>query len=163
MREDAFQQQYEEMTDDQLEQVLADKKDLLPEAASALDREVQRRQLRPSSPPKWISEPDSEDPIHSLDEVLGYRSLQRTKKFLDRFWYWIAFGPVAVVLVSAKYAYRNPENLKASVGWVTLTIGYWLFVKLRISAYTCPRCAQRFGPGPTCFYCGFRRTSTREQ
>ena len=163
MREDAFQQQYERMTDDQLDQVVADKKDLLPEAATALDREVQRRQLSSSSPPKLISEPDSDDPIHSLDEVLGYRSLQRTNKFFDRFWYWIAFGPVAVLLVSAKYAYKNLQNLKTSVGWVILTIGYWLFVRLRISAYACPKCAQRFGPGPACWYCGFRRTSTREQ
>jgi len=162
MREDDFAQQYAGMTDDQLMQVMADKKELLPEAISALDLEVQRRQLSSSAPPQKTWEVDPDDPVRSLEDVFRYRSLQRQKRILDRFGYWIIFGPVVLLLVSARYAYKDPENLKTIVGWVILVAGYWMFTVLRISAYSCPQCAQRFGNGANCFYCGFPRSSTPE-
>lgn len=45
MNETDYQSYYEQLTDDQLRLVLADKQDLLPEAVAVLDREVKRRNL----------------------------------------------------------------------------------------------------------------------
>jgi hypothetical protein len=39
---DDFQRCYEQLTDNELGQVVADKRDLVPEAAEALEAEVQR-------------------------------------------------------------------------------------------------------------------------
>ena len=162
MPENAFEQEYAAMTDDQLLQVQADRKDLVPDALAALDREVQRRDLTPSSVPRWVPGPDSDDGTRCLEDVLGYRSLDRTRRFLGRFGYWIALGGVVLDLLSAKYAYKNPDTYKTIVGWLALVFGYWTFVRLRIAAYSCPQCAQRFGSGAACYFCGFPRACTRE-
>jgi hypothetical protein len=68
MREDAFQQEYAAMTDDQLLAVQADRQDLVPEAAVALDREVQRRGVRPAPPPEWAPNPDLDDGTRCLED-----------------------------------------------------------------------------------------------
>jgi hypothetical protein len=158
MSEESFEQYYAALTDDQIEQVQIDRKDLVPEALSALDREVKRRHLGPSEPPRWIRQPDSDEETQSLEDCYGYQRLLRKKRFMDRFWYLLAFGPVILLILSAKYAYKNPENLKSGLGWAILMMGYWAFLKLRLSAYSCPECAQRFGPGAACFHCGFPRS-----
>jgi hypothetical protein len=159
MSEEAFQKYYAALTDDQLEQVQIDRKDLVPEALSALDREVKRRHLRPSEPPRWIRQPNSDEQIQSLEDCYDYQRLQRKKRFMDKFWYLLAFGPVVLLVLSEKYAYKDPENIGLSLGWVILILGYWVFQKLRLTAYTCPECAQRFGDGVACFRCGFPRSS----
>jgi hypothetical protein len=154
-----FEQYYAQLTDDQLAQVQIDRKDLVPEALSALDREIQRRDLKVSEPPRWVPDPNSDDEIRSLEDESQYRALSRQKRFMDRFWYLLAFGPGILTLVSAKNAYKDPGTLKTGLGFVVLVVGYWGFLRLRLSAYSCPECAQRFGPGPTCFHCGFPRES----
>jgi uncharacterized membrane protein YhaH (DUF805 family) len=53
MNEEAFREHYRCLTDDELAQILADKQDLVPEAVTALDCEVQRRHLAPPESPRW--------------------------------------------------------------------------------------------------------------
>lgn len=163
MNSDSFEEHYTQMNDDELEQVLADRKDLVPDAAAALDMEVQRRKLQPAKPPEWHFDPDRGSGYHSLDEDTIYRSLEWQRRFLDRFWYWLAFLPAVANLLSARYAWRSSEDLATSVAWVFVVIAWRLFVKLRIGAFTCPECTQRFGSGAHCYFCGFPRTKCRDR
>lgn len=160
--EDSFERYYTGLTDEALRQVLLDKEDLLPEAALALEREVQRRHLDPSVSrrARFAEGVPEEGNLHSLDESFGYQSLVRRKRFMDRFWWLIAFAPPAALLLSSRYAYRVTENIRLGIAWVVLTVGGWLFLKGRVAAYTCPRCAQRFGSGDSCFFCDLPRTSS---
>jgi hypothetical protein len=48
MNEQSFEATYAQMSDGELGRVLRDKRELVPLAVSALDREVQRRNLNPS-------------------------------------------------------------------------------------------------------------------
>jgi hypothetical protein len=48
MDQNDFESSYEQMSDGELARVLRDRRDLVPEAVSALDREIQRRNLDPS-------------------------------------------------------------------------------------------------------------------
>jgi hypothetical protein len=159
MSNQEFSQYYAGLTDDQIAEVLKDRSDLVPDALLALDGEIQRRRLNPSETQRPVRLPDPDDDIHALEEDSSYLQLLRRKRFFDRFWYWLAFGPVALLMMSARYAYRALENMRLSFTWVALIVGYWLFLKLRVSAYTCPGCVQRFGPGLVCTYCGLPRTS----
>jgi hypothetical protein len=159
MREDAFEQEYAAMTDDQLMAVAAHRKELLPEALTALDRELQRRRVIANPATQWKPDPDLDDGTRCLEDDCRYRGLVRQKRFLDRFWYWIAFAPFAIMLLSAKYASKDPETYWTAFGWFAMVAGFWLFTRLRISSFTCPQCAQRFGSGTSCYRCGFPRTS----
>ena len=151
-----FQRHYAQLTDEEFAQVVADRKDLVPEAATALEVELLRRNGMPKKPPT-LESPVSEEG-ESLEDCYQYKRLLIKKRFMDRFWYWIAFVPVVACFLSAKYAYKAPETIRFSIGWVILSVGYWLFLKGQMAAFTCPACAQRFGAEDACFYCGFRRT-----
>jgi len=163
MHEDDFQHEYAAMTDDQLLAVAADRKDLVPDALTALDRELQRRGTKAAPATQWAPDPDLDDGTRCLEDDFRYRGLVRQKRFLDRFWYWIAFAPFAFMLMSARYAYKTPETYKTGFGCAVLVCGYWLFTRLRIAAYTCPQCAQRFGSDQACFFCGYPRASARRK
>jgi hypothetical protein len=120
MREDAFEQEYAVMTNDQLMAVAAHRKELLPEALPALDRELQR----------W--------------RVIATPATQRTVR------HHAALGEVRL---------QGPGDVLDSFRLVRDGAGFWLFTRLRISSFTCPQCAQRFGSGTSCYRCGFPRTS----
>ena len=158
MREGEFQQEYAGMSDDQLRAVVADRNDLVPEAVTALDREVQRRQLGPSRPPQWAPDAEWDDGRRCLEDDFSYGSLQRQNRLLERFW-WLSGIPFAASLLSARYAYKDGATYEVGLGCVVLVFAYWLFIKLRIAAYTCPQCARRFGSDANCSFCGFPRCS----
>jgi hypothetical protein len=157
----AFDQYYEQLTDEELVQILSDREDLVPKALAALDREVQRRHLRPSAPPNWTPGPDSEEGMHSLEDNYAYQRLLKEKRFMDRFWYWLALIPLILLIFPERYAYRDPQSVSSSVALIILIAGYWLFLKLRLAAYSCPECGQRFGSGDACYRCGFPKSSDR--
>lgn len=51
MSEDSFRERYEHLTDEELARIVDKRKDLVPEAASALEREAERRHLKQSGTP----------------------------------------------------------------------------------------------------------------
>lgn len=51
LSEDSFRERYEHLTDEELARIVDVRKDLVPEAASALEREVERRHLKQSGTP----------------------------------------------------------------------------------------------------------------
>src|SRR5690348_1332155 len=103
MSNQEFSLYYAGLSDDQLVEVLKDRTDLVPEASAALDCEVQRRGLNPSETQEPVRLPNPDDDIHALDDDLSYVQLLRRKRLFDRFWYWFAFGPVALLMMSARY------------------------------------------------------------
>jgi hypothetical protein len=94
MGEAAFRQYYEHLTDNELAQVLADKQDLIPEAACALDQEVQRRHFVLPESPQWTREPDSDVRVQSLEDYGEYQGLLRRNQTYRRYWYFVAIGPL---------------------------------------------------------------------
>jgi hypothetical protein len=85
MRVETFQEHYEQLTDDELARVLADKQDLVPEATKALDREVQRRRFVMPESPQWARTTGSEERVGSLEDYDQYRSLLERKKTFRRY------------------------------------------------------------------------------
>ncbi|MGA7243257.1 MAG: hypothetical protein WBX19_08750, partial [Terracidiphilus sp.] len=59
MSEESFRDCYERLTDDELSRIVDVRKDLVPEAALALDREVERRHFKRSEAPSWARNPKS--------------------------------------------------------------------------------------------------------
>jgi hypothetical protein len=57
MSEESFRERYKHLTDDELLRVVEVRKDLVPEAALALDREVEKRQLKLPKAPFLTSDP----------------------------------------------------------------------------------------------------------
>ena len=109
----AFDKYYEQLTDEQLALILSDRKDLVPDAIAALDREVQRRHLRPPARPNWTPGPDSDEDMHSLEDSCGYQRLLKKKRFMDRFWYWLTLVPLILLIFPERYAYRDPESVSS--------------------------------------------------
>jgi hypothetical protein len=56
LSEESFRECYERLTDDELSQIVDMRKDLMPEAAAALDHEVERRHFKPESS-SWAKNP----------------------------------------------------------------------------------------------------------
>jgi hypothetical protein len=154
--QETFEGHYAHLSDDELALIVADRSDLVPEADVALDEELRRRKLSPAAPrpsPQYEIPPD----LHCLDDDGSYGRAMRTKRFLDRFWYLFVFGPPLAMLFSARFAYKDPDTLKYSLLWIFMFAAYWLLLKGRLAAFTCPVCAQRFGRGDACERCGLPR------
>ena len=98
MSEIAFRKRYEQLTDNELALVLADKQDLLPEAALALEQEVQRRKFVMPESPQWTRQPGSKERVASLEDYDEYQRLLEKKNTFGRYWYLIAMAPFALGL-----------------------------------------------------------------
>jgi len=72
MNQEDFRQHYERLSDEELGTIVADRKHLVPDAISALDREVQRRGTKPSQPTHWMRNPDSDEQVPSLEDYSEY-------------------------------------------------------------------------------------------
>jgi hypothetical protein len=160
MTQERFDEFYKDLTDDQLCAVVTDRNDLVPEAAAALDREVARRHLKPAPEPVWAGPEDPTD-YRSLEEVPKYRTLVRTKWFLDR-----AAAPLIVIgillgLLSSPYNYRNSEFYRSVFFMIFLAGAFWLATWMRLTAFVCPNCGERFGAGDKCRHCGLPRNRQR--
>jgi hypothetical protein len=156
MTQERFDEYYKDLTDDQLCVVAADRKDLVPEAAAALDREAARRNLKPAPEPVWVG-PRDPTAYRSLEEVPKYRGLVRTKWFLNR-----AAAPLVVIVIllglfSSRYNYRDPEFYRSVFLMIFVAGAFWLATWMRLRAFDCPNCGERFGARDKCWRCGLPR------
>jgi hypothetical protein len=158
MDELQFQQNYEQMSDDQLAQILLDKQDLVPEAAAALDRIVQVRKISPPQSAQWNLEPGSSKTVRSLENYDEYRRL-RDKKGNAWIWHFLALLPMALGIAIGRDSFGNSAPLVLlSLAWAVGISGYGLSLNFRFLAFRCPQCAERFGSRGECFNCGFPRS-----
>jgi hypothetical protein len=86
MYEESFRAYYENLTDDQLLQIVADKADLVPQAAAALDSEVRKRKIMPTEPQRWIRDASSDEQVQSLEDYSDYRQLSQKRQTVGRYW-----------------------------------------------------------------------------
>lgn len=157
-----FRKHYEQSTDDELAQVLADKQDLVPDAAEALDQEVQRRHIVLPGPPQWPRQPGSGERVDSLEDYGEYRSLLKRKKTFGRYWYLAAMGPFVLGLVLGKTLFENSMVfIIITMSWAMCVAVYGLILNARFLGFHCPQCSQGFGRGTECFNCGFPRSTKK--
>ena len=110
MNEVAFREHYRSLTDGELAQILADKQDLVPEAVTALDCEVQRRHLSPPESPRLTGPAESAngaEPSRGIGLwVLGWKRLVQFGGRSSRGEYW-TFRLVNFLLL-ASVAFASP-------------------------------------------------------
>jgi hypothetical protein len=153
-----FRKHYAESTDDELALVLADKQNLVPDAAEALDQEVQRRHIVLPEPPQWTRQANSAERVESLEDYGEYRSLLKRKKTFGRYWYLVAMGPFVLGLVLGKTLFENSiVFVIITMSWAMCVAVYGLILNARFLGFHCPQCSQGFGRGGECFNCGFPR------
>jgi hypothetical protein len=158
-----FRRHYEQLTDSDLALVLADKQDLVPEAAEALDQEIQRRHFVLPGPPQWTREPGSDKCVNSLEDYSEYRRLVDGKKTFGRYWYLLAIGPFVLGLALGRTSFENSALLiGVTLTWAMCVVVYGLVLNLRFLGFRCPQCSQSFGRGSECFNCGFPRSGTKK-
>ena len=164
MNERDYQNYYEQLTDDQLVQVLADRQDLVPEAAAALDEEVQKRQLKLPEPPHWTRGPGSTEPVTSLEDYGEYQQLVARKRAVSRYVYLLAFAPFALGLAFARKAFENSIVLiSLCCAWMLVAVVYGIVINIRFLDFKCPQCSDKFGSEGECVTCGFPRSAPKEQ
>jgi hypothetical protein len=160
MDEASYRQHYDHLTDDQLVAVFADRADLVPEAAAALDAEVQKRKVTLPEPTKWTRQPGSNEEIKSLADYSDYQQLVEKRKAVGRYWYFAAMGPFVLGLILARKEIENSITfIILSLGWAMCVAAYVMLLSFRVLAYKCPQCSSVFGRGSECTTCGFPRSS----
>jgi hypothetical protein len=106
---------------------------------------------------------DEWDRYRCLDEWDHYVRLDRRCEFLKRYWYPIAIGPFAVVMIVCFRFFPDSTSVVLDVffgmtfGWGMLFTGYCLILFTRALAIRCPRCSWRFGLTDHCTSCGLSR------
>ena len=164
MNEESFQTHYQGLTDDQLLQILADKADLVPEAAAALDSEIRKRKLQPLEPQRWFRQAGSIEQVQSLGDYCDYRQLSQRRKTVGRYWYFLAMGPfVAGLVLGGKTFDNSVVFIPLTLAWAMCVAVYCLYISSRFLAFRCPQCNERFGRGSECFSCGFPRGVTEDR
>ena len=164
MNETDYQSYYEQLTDDQLRLVLADKQDLLPEAVAVLDREVKRRNLGPAELPHWKPLSETNQPVRCLEDYPEYYQLAARRRLANRFAIPIALAPLVLGLAFAKRVVENPEGFALLAGaWCLVVVLYAWSLSVRWFRFRCPQCGESFGRGGDCFYCGFPRSAPVDQ
>jgi hypothetical protein len=159
MNSDSFQRRYEQLTDSELGQVVADKRDLVPEATEALEVEVQRRHFVPPAPPQWTQQAGSDKPVLCLEDYSDYRALVERKKNFGGYWYLVAMGPFILVLLLARKSFEiSVVLITGTLSWAICVAVYGLVLNARLLGFRCPQCSQSFGRGSECFNCGFPRS-----
>ncbi|MGA3135520.1 MAG: hypothetical protein ABSC88_05965 [Terracidiphilus sp.] len=162
MSEEAFRKHYEQLTDNELAQVLADKQDLVPEAAQALDQEVQRRHFVMPEIPQWTRQPGSVERVKSLEDYDEYQSLLERKNTFGRYWYLVAMAPFVLGLVLGRNSFANSiVFITVTLSWAVCVAVYLFILNARFLGFKCPQCSQGFGRGAECFNCGFPRSTTK--
>jgi hypothetical protein len=163
MSEETFRKYYEQLTDDELANVLADKHDLVPEATEALNQEVQRRHFVMPEPPQWTRQPRSHERVESLEDYEEYRNLLKRMKTFGRYWYLVAMGPFVLGLVLGRTLLENTVTfVVVMMAWAMCVAVYGLSLSARFWGFQCPQCLRGFGRGAECFNCGFPRSTTNQ-
>lgn len=160
MDEAAYRQYYDQLTDDQLVAILADKVDLVPDAVAALQAEVQRRKVTLPEPTRWTGQPGSDEEVKSLEDYDDYQLLVKKRKSVIRYYYYVALGPFVLGLLFARKLIENSNTfIVLTMGWAICAAAYGLSLNFRVLAYKCPQCSNVFGRGSECDTCGFPRSS----
>src|SRR5579863_319764 len=125
MSEQSFEATYAQMSDGELAKVLRDKRDLVPEAIAALDREIQNRRLDPSQLRKL--HPHSIDGPHhptDLERRLGGKRIRGVWLVativmsmaliaaLDHFGIEQLFWPISITIVALVFTIWGHWELK---------------------------------------------------
>jgi len=160
MDEAAYRQYYDQLTDDEVVAILADKVDLVPDAVAALEAEAQRRKVTLPKPIKWTRQPGSDEEVKSLEEYGAYRQLLEKRKSVSRYYYFVAVGPFVLGLLFARKLIEDSNIfIVLTMGWAICVLTYGLSITFRVLAYKCPQCSNVFGRGSECNTCGFPRSS----
>jgi hypothetical protein len=142
MNDQTFETTYAQMSDGELARVLRDKRDLVPEAVSALDREIQKRNLNPSQlhnlKPHSIDRPWNRTPMGHFSQEIGLDKM-RTKRIrgvwllvlivlsavfafaLDHFGILPLFWPIVTTIAIPVFAIWGHWDLKGRV-WFSAAI-----------------------------------------
>lgn len=160
MNQQSFREYYENLSDDQLQQIMADRKDLVPEAVVALESEIRKRQLKPLDPPHWVRQSDSDERVYSLNDYPAYQKLDQRRRVVRRYMYFIALAPFVIGLVLGRNTLGNSlVFIVLSMGWAMCAAAYGIYINFRFLGFKCPQCSQSFGRGEECFSCGFPRNA----
>ncbi|HEY3926780.1 MAG TPA: hypothetical protein VGL89_00260 [Candidatus Koribacter sp.] len=168
MTEEDFRRNYEQMAEDELVAVLADRKDLAPEAAAALDEVVKRRGTKLPEPTRWMRSPESNEQVYSLEDYPEYQELCRRQAFSRRYYHAIAMAPIFVAVAIAGFLGKTSFLEKYAVllvsiagTWVALVLIFSGSVFLQFFRFKCPQCRRRFGSRAECFSCEFPRSRSK--
>jgi hypothetical protein len=144
MIDQTFETTYAQMSDGELAKVLRDRRDLVPEAQTALDREIQKRNLDPSQlrklKPHSIDRPWHSTSVGRLSEKIGLEQM-RTKRIrglwllalivlgavfafaLDRFGFPELYWPIATTIAISAFAIWGHWDLRGRLWfWATIAI-----------------------------------------
>jgi hypothetical protein len=164
MSQKNFRSYYQILADDQILQVLADKKDLVPEAVAVLDEEVKKRQLKPPGLPYWTRGTDSTEPVTSLEDYSDYQELATRKRAAGRYVYLLALAPMVLGLSLAKKAFENSiAFISICCAWMAIVIACTIVINIRFLDFKCPQCSDKFGSEDKCVNCGFPRSAPTDQ
>ncbi len=160
-----FQINYAQLSDDQLAVIAGDRENLVPEAAAALDSEIQKRGVK-LNPSIWVREASSDQRVHSLQDYEWFQQLCRKRQFTDKYGRALAIGPVFLAFGLAATVLKNHELFAAcvvglTVIWTLLVATYSLALLIRSARFKCPQCGRRFGTDAECWSCAFPREPKR--
>ncbi len=163
MNQEEFRKHYERLSDEELGTIFADKKHLVPDAVSALDREVQRRGTKPAKPVTRIRKPGSDEHVKCLEDYSEYQAICRKARFWGKYGYVIAVLPFVLLLALGRVLgthWLDDSTFLAisTFVWGMLVAVYALSVFFRRLGFNCPQCGRGFGRGDECFNCGVPRS-----
>lgn len=124
MSGESFQECYKRLTDDELSRLVDVRKDLVPEAALALDREVERRHFKRAEAPSWARNPKSFGLVLALIVLPFIISLK-------------AFGrpelvyPVMAASIAFAFTIRGRWELRRHY-WFWATIGFLMLLHVTL-------------------------------
>lgn len=124
MSEESFRECYERLTDDEFSQIVDMRNDLMPEAAMALDHEVERRHFKQSEASSWAKNPKTFGVVAALIILPLVISL-------DVFGRPELVYPAAAASIAFAFALRGQWELRRHIRfWVTTSILMLLHVAL---------------------------------
>lgn len=158
MTQEDFRSQYAQLSDDELISVAFDRKDLLPDAAVALDEEVRRRGVKVEHP-KWLR---LGEPVYSLEDYDSYRQLCVRQKSWNRYGYIAVMGPVFIAMLLSQSIFKSYQLASVIVVatallWAGVVSVNKIVVSIQMTNFKCPQCGHRFRTDAECWSCGFPR------
>ena len=161
--QERFRERYAQLSHSELIAIAADRKDLLPSAAIALDEELRRRGLEPDRPQRF-RQPGSVEPAHSLQDYSVYRQLCAKKQSANKYRYIKVVVPFLVGVVLSETLFKRSQVTSAvmigiTMAWALLVIANAIIMSVRWAAFKCPQCGHRFGTDAECWSCAFPRNA----
>jgi hypothetical protein len=152
----ALAEEYQGKTDDELLGLKLEQAQLTPEAKTALNAELARRNINAKESLTTLHNAE----IKCLDEVPSLARIAARQQFLTRWYKPVALAPFAVVLfVVLTFFPKSTSRIPilfvfATLAWGMAVVGYSFFLMF---AVRCPACSWRFGMSNKCMNCGLPR------